>query len=74
MAIVMITAILVFIIGISPVIFHTLSDSRKKAYRISYGYAGKSVFVTARTPQKAVEKFYREYGHWTIYKIEEMDW
>lgn len=76
MAIVMITTILVFIIGISPAIIHVLSDSRKKAYRIVYGlYGNSSAFVTARSPQKAVAKFYRKYGrNWEIRKIEEMDW
>ena len=76
MAVVMITAILVFIIGISPAIFHVLYDSRKKAYRITYGYfANSTVFIMARSPQKAVKKFYRKYGtSWEIRKIEEMDW
>jgi hypothetical protein len=72
MAIVMITALLVFIIGISPEIF----NHPRKTYRIVYGlYANSSAFVTARSPQKAVAKFYRKYGRgWEIRKIEEMDW
>lgn len=75
MAVVMITAILVFIIGISPVLHHTLGYPRK-AYRITYGYfANSTVFIMARSPQKAVKKFYRKYGtNWEIRKIEEMDW
>lgn len=49
---------------------------RKKAYRITYGYfANSTAFVTARSPQKAVIKFYRKYGrNWEIRKIEEMNW
>lgn len=76
MAVVMIATILVFIIGISPAIIHVLSDSRKKAYRITYGlFTNTTTFVTARNPQKAVAKFYRKYGRgWEIRKIEEIDW
>ena len=76
MAVVMITAILVFIIGISPVLHHTLGNYPKKTYRITYGlFVNSTVFVTARSPQKAVAKFYRKYGrNWEIRKIEEMDW
>jgi hypothetical protein len=75
MAIVMITALLVFIIGISPEIFLIFNHPRK-TYRIVYGlYANSSAFITARSPQKAVAKFYRKYGrNWEIRKIEEMDW
>lgn len=74
--IMMTTLVMVFIIGIAPAIYHILTDTRKKAYRITYGYfANSTAFVTARSPQKAVIKFYRKYGrNWEIRKIEEMDW
>ena len=77
MVVVMITAIIVFIIGISPAIFHVLYDySQKKTYRITYGlFTNTTTFITARSPQKAIAKFYRKYGRgWEIRKIEEMDW
>lgn len=71
-----ITLTMVFLIGVLPAIIHVVSDSRKKAYRITYGlFTNTTTFVTARNPQKAVAKFYRKYGRgWEIRKIEEMDW
>lgn len=74
--IIMTTLVMVFIIGILPAIIHILNNSRKKAYRITYGlYGSNSAFIIARSPQKAVKKFYRKYGrNWEIHKIEEMDW
>lgn len=74
--IIMTTLVMVFIIGLLPAIIPILTNSRKKAYRIVYGlYGNSSAFVTARSPQKAVAKFYRKYGrNWEIRKIEEMDW
>ena len=74
--IMMTTLVMVFIIGISPAIYHILTDNRKKAYKITYGlFTNTTTFVTARSPQKAVAKFYRKYGRgWEIRKIEEMDW
>lgn len=74
--IMMTTLVMVFIIGILPAIIHILNGTRKKAYRITYGYfANTTAYITARSPQKAVVKFYRKYGrNWEIRKIEEMDW
>lgn len=76
MAVVMIAVTMIYIIGISPAIFHILYDSQKKAYRITYGlFTNTTTFITATSPQKAVAKFYRKYGRgWEIRKIEEMDW
>lgn len=76
MVVLMITVIIIFIIGISPALYHVLYDSRKKAYRITYGlFTNTTTFITARSPQKAIAKFYRKYGRgWEIRKIEEMDW
>lgn len=70
--IMMTTLVMVFIIGI----YHILTDNRKKAYKITYGlFTNTTTFITARSPQKAVAKFYRKYGRgWEIRKIEEMDW
>ena len=72
----MITLTVVFLIGLLPAIIHIIYNSRKKAYRITYGiFIKQSAFVTASSPQKAVAKFYRKYGrNWEIFKIEEMDW
>lgn len=72
----MITVIIIFMIGISPALYYVLGGSRKKAYRITYGYfANSTAFIIARSPHKAVKKFYRKYGrNWEIRKIEEMNW
>ena len=62
---------IVFTIGL---LLSIVFAPRKRTYRITYGFSEKSVFVVARTPQKAVIKFYRDYGNWEIHKIEEMNW
>ncbi len=71
--IIMTTLTIIFTIGL---LLSIVFAPRKKAYRITYGYfANSTAFVTARSPQKAVVKFYRKYGrNWEIRKIEEMDW
>jgi hypothetical protein len=72
-SIMIITLTIIFTIGL---LLSMVFAPRKKAYRITYGYfANSTAFVTARSPQKAVVKFYRKYGrNWEIRKIEEMDW
>lgn len=72
-SIILIASTIIFTFGL---LLSMVFAPRKKAYRIVYGlYANSSAFVTARSPQKAVAKFYRKYGrNWEIRKIEEMDW
>jgi hypothetical protein len=72
-SIMIIALTIIFTIGL---LLSMVFAPRKKAYLITYGlFTNTTTFVTARSPQKAVAKFYRKYGrNWEIRKIEEMDW
>ena len=71
--IMIITLAIIFTFGL---LLFTLFGPRKRTYLITYGlFTNTTTLVTARSPQKAVAKFYRKYGRgWEIRKIEEMDW
>ena len=75
MEIAMVIALIASIIGVMFIGYAIIFES-KKAYRITYGlFTNTTTFITARSPQKAIAKFYRKYGRgWEIRKIEEMDW